>query len=144
MGTGRYSNEHWVASHPSLRPCDARGVRMGTPMAPRSTLAETIPQWRLLNSRRLKQFLSIPNENGNTIDPIRREQAKKIRLREYFLLPGYLFRSAFLYRSLPPSQSWAWSWFPDGTFWKGKAQQYGLEVVHAVLNSSSAFIAAAA
>ena len=128
MGTGRYGSEHWVASHPSLRPCDARGVRLGTPVAPRQPLTtETVSQLKLLNVQRILRVL----------------QNEQLRWREYFLLPGYLYRTTFLYQTLPPPNSWVWSWFPDGDMWRAKAVQYGLNVVNAFLNHSTTVAAVA-
>lgn len=115
LGTERYSNEHWIASHPSLQPCDARGVRLGTPMAPRNPWDHK--NWRM-----------IPRKNKRRLS-----QNKALRMQEYFLLPGYLFRCLFLYnRTLPPDTSWAWSWFPDGEEWKREAAIHGDQVVQVI------------
>ena len=149
MGTGRYSYEHWIASHPSLRPCDARGVRQGAPAAPRAPLADSIPQWKLLDGRRIRHVVTSPPkpEVNNSQQGGRGDYQKRLarwrrnerehqeeRLQEYFLLGGYLFRSIFLYRTVPPPDSWVWSFFPDGVFWKEQTDRHGLEVVSKVFN----------
>jgi hypothetical protein len=111
-GLDRYTAEHWVASHPAVRPCDMdpsgdlnkvhaqkmthRGFQFG--MAPRST-----PR---------KWF------TGRLRDRIKIERDIRLRRREYFLLPGLLFKWLHLYGEAPSKDSWAWQWFPDGDYWK--------------------------
>jgi hypothetical protein len=49
----------------------------------------------------------------------------KLRVREYYLMAGNLYRWWELYGTVPPSTSWVWSWFPDGDAWHDKVMEYG-------------------
>lgn len=62
-------------------------------------------------------------------------QTNHLRLQEYFLLPGQLVKWFHLYGTAPPSQSWAWTWFPDGAVWKRAVQLHGDKAIEAVTNS---------
>ena len=118
MGVGRYSSEHWVGSHPSVVPCDlsqtykylywVRARRNTTAtfeyaMAPRFGIEE--PWFRIQ-----KQEFVLKN--------------RVPRLREYFLLAGFLFKWYSLYGEVPPDDSWIWRWFPDGKEWHSTAVPY--------------------
>ena len=46
----------------------------------------------------------------------RNHQVKPEKILEefapYYLLPGNIFRWKWLYKELPPADSWVWSWYP--------------------------------
>jgi hypothetical protein len=33
-------------------------------------------------------------------------------------LAGFLLKWDYIYKAIPPSDSWIWRWFPDGEQWK--------------------------
>jgi hypothetical protein len=124
LGLGRFATEHWIASHPHVQPCDLSetmdihywNMQMRQPsdmkwsMAPRAPLQGPWTTW--------------PGATGQSYVLDRAG-----RLKEYYLLPGYLFKWVFLYNQVPGNDSWAWSTFPDGQLWKKKAARYGTNVI---------------
>ena len=55
------------------------------------------------------------------------------RSREFFLLPGVLLKWYYLYNDtgrdhevLPAFDSWIWTYFPDGSYWREAVQRHGL------------------
>jgi hypothetical protein len=124
LGIGRYSSEHWIASHPDVIPCDQsttadlqywrqeeKSVALHWSMAPRHDIKS--PYYRL-NLTVLHDIMT--NETRSQ--------------REYFLLPGFLFKWFELYGKAPPQKSWIWSWFPNGQHWKaavGKDGKHALD-----------------
>jgi hypothetical protein len=120
LGTGRYSHEHWVAGHGTLRPCDVvtmedeERIKDATAAAAGGT--HTMTTTTMTTTR---QMLA-PREHINSTKwygfkrslTTRVLKNKPLRLREYFLLPGYLFRLHVLYpqHGPPPSDSWVWRW----------------------------------
>ena len=52
-----------------------------------------------------------------------------VRLKEYFLLAGNVFRWYELYNQTPSGRSWVWFWFPDGKVWHEAVQKYGPKAV---------------
>lgn len=88
-GTNGYGSYFWAGSHPSLRVCD-----VNTEAENRSSLLE--PRWPLTS----------PNWPGQKRDLIGMVLGNKsLRQREYFLLPGYIFRWFHLYGEAPPPDS---------------------------------------
>lgn len=120
FGTSRFASEHWIGSHPSVRPCDVsmrpsiddwRRQEWNTSefdwaMAPRFGVDAPWAHW--FEETRRKTVLSSPS----------------MRHREYFLLAGSLFRWYELYDQAPPPSSWVWSWYPDGREWKEKVLEH--------------------
>ena len=54
---------------------------------------------------------------------------KDSRMREYFLLPGYLHKWIHLYNATPPASSWVWSWYPDSKVWQQRVEELGTNVI---------------
>jgi hypothetical protein len=119
LGTGRYSHEHWVAGHGTIRPCDVvqvttsneemenheRGKNSTTTRTTITTTRQSMMAPReLINSTKWYGFK--PSRTKRVL------QNKHLRLQEYFLLSGYLFRLHVLYpqQGPPPSDSWVWTW----------------------------------
>lgn len=116
LGLERFAAELWIGSHPELVPCDlaatvdinywkntpwqGAGGNVSFALAPRIPI--TSKDWQNLKHDRMERIL----------------QKRHLRLREYFLLPGVLYRYAVLYQQLPKDSSWIWQWFPDGKEWK--------------------------
>jgi hypothetical protein len=111
-GLNRFSDEHWVGSHPAVVPCDVAGdVDLGLlwstehqphvnfSMAPRGAVDA---KWLDSRPRRTQSILGNEEE----------------RIREYYFLGGRLFLWLGLYQQVPPESSWVWKWFPDGARWR--------------------------
>ena len=128
IGAGRYAPEHWIGSHPSLKPC-----QLSVPPDyfywedhdhkihykshfDFSVFPDTRPGGRLREDNEFWGVYLNSTLLNNT----------DLRLRDYSLLGGLLFRWTRLYNNtIPPDDSWLWSWLPDGDFWKRAVQTYG-------------------
>ncbi|KAL7565551.1 hypothetical protein ACA910_003826 [Epithemia clementina (nom. ined.)] len=138
LGSGRWSREAWIGSHPSLKPCDMAGnitqlflavpsdvgmeqIRQGI-VQPAPRVPPTKGDWYRRNLKRLEQVIAEhaheahdargdnnPNDHGCCARP-----------HEYFLLPGQLYRYYKLYQQFPSSDSWVWQWYPEGMQWRDK------------------------
>jgi hypothetical protein len=132
LGTGRYSHEHWVGGHGTIRPCDVVEVtssileeeeeeRRGknatagitTHRTTTTTTSSATTQKKLQRKPAPREPLKSTKWYG--LKPSRTSrvlQNKHLRLREYFLLPGYLFRLHVLYpqQGPPTNDSWVWTW----------------------------------
>ena len=99
--TGRYQAEVFVGTHPSIMPCgihyDKKTNHSFWSMMPLDNFPANIGS-SSINWRR------VVNGGGHRT--------------EWFLLPGLLWRSSYIYDSYPPTDSWVWSYFPDGKIWK--------------------------
>lgn len=141
LGIGRYANEWWIASHPSLHPCD---------------FSASVPDNN--DCERTKQFIMWMQKTVEDRDyranaaslvstftpdapyrPYRlprrfRDGTETINLKnEYFALPGKIHRWLELYAQLPDQNSWVWKYFPEGEDWKNRVNEYGLTVLEQVL-----------
>jgi hypothetical protein len=98
LGTRRYSSEQWVGSHPNFWPCHDK-------------------KFDVLAARR-KDWAKI---NGNSPEDAAR------RHREYFLLPGLLWKFSTVYNdtTIPPDDSWVWNVFPDGMEYREEVKSLG-------------------
>jgi hypothetical protein len=105
VGRGRYADEHWFGRSPNIKPCDLWNTR-------------DIKYWQRRNRPVTHfNFFMVPRHPANIHNKRMRTQ-EKIRMREYFLLPGNIFKWLTLYRNVPPPTLWVWSGFPDGEEWK--------------------------
>jgi len=119
IGRGRYAAEHWIGSHPDLRPCDL-------------SVTWDIKYWQRLNRPAENFQFGVSPRHPATLRNQRVRTHKEIRFREYFLLAGSLFKWLTLYNTAPPEHSWIWDWFPDGQVWKDAYEKYGDQVVEVV------------
>lgn len=138
FGIDRYATEFWIASHPSVRPCDfSKAV---APIPPgKSDLTDHFLNWlRQMGTSYtspLKEDWFEPNAPHHDLPLPKHLQVSKfrdVRLREYFLLAGSLYRWYFLYQQAPPADSWVYRWFPDGGTWQEAVLEHGQESVAAV------------
>lgn len=127
LALGRYANEHWIASHPDLFPCDIGGAvqrvrhwgeqpsSMSWNKTQNVTSATSSSNWAM--APRLP--LLGPEWTGMENLRVMRSVAENVqaRRREYFLLPGLLYRYLHVYQQMPPVSSWVWKAFPDTDFW---------------------------
>jgi hypothetical protein len=128
-GTGRFSYEQWISSHPDIRPCDLsengnayawvlpghRNQTQSWSLAPRYSIDSV--KFRPLN-RPLR--LAVLND-------------RFLRATNYYLLAGQLFRWSLLYNQVPSPSSWAWNWFPDGWWWRRLYEKLGSGSIQAAL-----------
>lgn len=104
FGLDRFSNEHWIGSHPHLRPCDMTpefhtGLFSQLPLdqvqlifEQSETLMQPAPRVPLLQSKFYRW------RKGKMLELIQQaEQNQHRRPHSYFLLPGILYRMYRLY-----------------------------------------------
>jgi hypothetical protein len=111
----RYGAEQWAYSHPTLRPCDV-------------SVAPKIEYWqRRDRSRDPNKFdwAMFPRPN-NKRPAVSVPKSADARMREYYLLPGFIFKWSLLYHELPPSDSFFYDYMFDGAEWKDAVENYGL------------------
>ncbi|KAL3783743.1 hypothetical protein HJC23_004862 [Cyclotella cryptica] len=108
LGMNHYSVEHWIGSHPDVKPC------------------AVVP---MTKSR--SNGIASSSKHISTSLSEQRELSEKdsVLFREYFYLAGNLYRWKHLYGMMPSSDSWAWTWFPKGKNWKEGVSKYGSNVV---------------
>jgi hypothetical protein len=128
-GLDRFASEHWIGSSPHLVPCDlsdSANIRywymqdrneseLNFVMAPRRPLRAPLKLWPVMSDMK-KTKLAVLN-------------SPTLRSKEYFLLPGYIYKWNALYREFPPPSSWVWSWFPDGEVWRDRVATHGTNTI---------------
>ena len=117
LGLDRYASEFWVGSHPSIIPCDV-------------SKTEDFKYWLKKHRNTGAEFEWSMAPRHKAIMSNRKIRAREdLRLREYNLLAGNIFRWQRLYGEFPESSSWIWRWFPDGDKWHYAVQKYGSKAV---------------
>jgi hypothetical protein len=92
VGLGRYAMEHWIYSHPSVRPCDVyRDGAFSYERPPRSI------DW-------------VPSRRPA---PAYTRSEVAMEFHPWFLLPGRLYEWRKLYSVAPPDDSWVWKFYGD-------------------------------
>ena len=153
FGVGRYAAEWWIGSHPSLQACDfsasvdpaTSGGGYDRTKEFLNYVAESGRQRReapAANMSLQQEKPYTPNLNFTQQAPhhaykLPKPRALKARLaqdpnalkREFFLLPGLLYRWIHLYQAVPPDDSWVWRHYPEGGWWKEAVSKYKLEVL---------------
>lgn len=117
-GRDRYEAEHWIGSHPDIRPCDVSQSAsldywLESDRDYQEFLVSPAPRHNLTAEWKWHQYASHPEILTNSTQ----------RKRDFFLLRGILYRYFALYRVLPKENSWIWNWFPDGDYWRRAVQQ---------------------
>ena len=113
FGLDRYHSENWIGSHYNLQPCD---------FSPTDQLAS----WLKMEKNATALELAVaPRHRGGPADQLERTERENIwkihnSRREIVFLGGWLIKFQLWYGQdgLPPSDSWFWKWFPDGSFWR--------------------------
>ena len=116
LGSYQHSIEHWIGSHPDLKPCDvAPVVRTGKVVAAGGTILKQMKQysWSLAPRRGSAPPGTLDDEGERGF-----RKRREVALREYYYLAGNVFRWHRLYDRVPDANSWAWQWFPDGGIWQ--------------------------
>lgn len=124
-GLDRYSDEHWIASHPDVVPCDCDPTRvLATYHDQRKTLSDLELQVTPLKLN--------PPSYSKQVVTFRVKSQTKLRVREYYYLPGNLIKWFHLYQKAPGSDSWVWRHFPDGTMWQDAVTKHQSDAVNQV------------
>ncbi|KAL9185715.1 hypothetical protein ACHAXT_003492 [Thalassiosira profunda] len=123
LGLKQHSVEHWIGSHPDLRPCDAAPMDAAKPDGP---LLERMKQhsWSLAPRRG-----SAPAGYFDSETESKFRKNREAAFREYYYLAGNVFRWDRLYKKVPSPSSWVWKWFPDGDAWEVAARKSGADAV---------------
>jgi len=142
FGQQRFSNEHWVGSHPSVVPCDLNPLRYYTYWQQQNDDLEeaenkttTSVEFHMLPRRPLQDRPCKPG----TVDKVAASINKTDeRLYDYFFMGGMLLRWLMLCQALPETTeaSWVFDAFPDGAFWKQAVEKHGLQVLNVVHNTT--------
>jgi hypothetical protein len=132
FGIDRYATEFWIASHPTIQPCDfAKAVEANNPNI-KADLTDSFLQW--LRNMKTNYQMPLVEEWFNPQAPyfslkLSDDSAvmkyDDVRLREYFLLAGNVYKWYALYQQAPPMDSWVYQWFPDGPVWQKAIQDHG-------------------
>lgn len=104
IGTGRYSTEHWLGSHPELKPCDVFSQKNG------------IPTFSYDNMKRKRVFASTVTAKLETAPGLSFKESWEhpYRLHPWYRKAGKLHEYKILYGKIPDRES---SWFFK--YWKG-------------------------
>jgi hypothetical protein len=150
-GKKRYIAEHWLGSHPDLRPCDVSqqpnkdywlehsrnlALEFQWAMAPRHDIANQGWIWYRYATPLSATMLLLAET-----DPV----VVLWRTRDFFLLRGMLYRWCVYYDTAPHADSWVWRWFPDGEIWKTAADAIAgdcLDPINKVANVSGVAVMA--
>lgn len=130
LALGRFTWEMWVANHPSVVPCDVTRESGLWYYLMREHLEGDDACYTLAKAPRHDLNASrgfIKRGFRNTL-----WKNKAARMKEYFILPGQLFKFINVYNSTPPSDSWIYDWFPDGHEWRDAIEKYGSNAVDVV------------
>ena len=143
MGQSRYSMEAWVGSHPTVRPCD-----MSTDPDMRDWIhydrlnataplddpdgTDTVMKWALFPRHNFWTSVAYSKPRFRP----RRYKKVETRLRDYNVLGGMLLRWKDVYgeTTMPPDDSWIWSFYPDGEVWKQGLKTHGMAKVYEAIS----------
>jgi hypothetical protein len=128
IGWDRYGLEHWIASHPSLQACDlspAPNIKAWHLLFPTvlDYMAYDMKQFQWSLAPRYK-YDDMEFHIHNRVERMALLSNEAQRRKEWFLLPGILFRHFHLYGHVPPHDSWYWDWYPDGDYWRTQFESY--------------------
>jgi hypothetical protein len=106
FGLGRYAPETWIASHPSMEPCDLTGDEL----------------------RNWTRGARDPADFSLAAFP-----RPPMFLNTHYMLAGNLFKWLTLYGEAPNDDSWTWRSFPDGKKWQRAVKIYGNRTVDVLM-----------
>jgi hypothetical protein len=123
VGRGRYQSEHWLASHPSMRPCDlATHASVDHWRPENAALWDFGPRSATRFEWSLAPRFSYDDPHWNAAEAYEMDthhkRSTEKRKCEYFLLRGLLYKWMAYYNATARDDSWVWKWFPDGDFWR--------------------------
>lgn len=127
LGLGRYAAEHWIASHPYVRPCE---VEAPTPQISLWDNASAMEVESFASNAQRMHLTTAPQHGWTTpgrfrwdppaVQALLLENPPTAARCDYFLLPGFLHRWQSLYDKVPPRSSWVWRWYPDALYWQNE------------------------
>ncbi|CAB9517175.1 expressed unknown protein [Seminavis robusta] len=139
LGLDRYAAEWWIGSHPTIEPCDYSGtIPKGVGYDRTKQFLKLVWDTTGLNMTSNFTFVAGPRFPGQRYKLPKGSIYNRQKMggedpdywkKEYFLLPGIVYRWIQLYQQLPGPNSWVWRHFPHGDLWKRSVQQYGLDVM---------------
>jgi len=138
FGLGRYINEHWVASHPSIQPCDMHSPQVGFWNMVKGQVKDDQYEWGMA-PRRLMIFdepESKPVMRRKNIDKWLSKNDTE-NFRQYYYLAGNMIKWITLYDSVPNQESWVWNHYPAGEMWKVHVAKYGVKSIDALIEQST-------
>ncbi len=112
LGKDRFAAEQFIGNHPHFIPCSFRKP------------VEAIKSIWAVNPPEEFRYYIIPSEEHKTVEDMEGEGGNK-RIKEWYLLPGILWRYHTLYNEMPPPDSWIWRHYPDGDIWKETIEKDG-------------------
>ena len=101
---GRYVAEMFIGTHPDIVPCGITEDNKGNESSTTS--------WSMMPQDKFPANLNKQHKHYGKIVSGHKHRT------EWFLLPGLLWRSYFIYDTIPPADSWVWSYYPDSEIWK--------------------------
>jgi hypothetical protein len=126
LGLGRYAAEHWIASHPYVRPCE---IKAPTPQISLWDNAGRTEEETASSEVQPMHVTTAPQHGWTTPGRFRWDppvvqalllEEPAVARCEYFLLPGFLHKWQSLYDKIPPRSSWVWQWYPDALYWQNE------------------------
>jgi hypothetical protein len=123
LGLGRHASEHYIGSHPSLRPCE-----VGRP----NVKYEYYQRHDYIDERNFNLSLAPREPEYFGWGERHKEKIRDMRFKEYRRLPGLIFKWYRLYGQVPDQSSWVWKYYVDGEMWRKGVSKYGKGVVDAL------------
>jgi hypothetical protein len=135
FGLERFAMEHWVGSHPFVAPCDMAGVFAGNLSAWNQSggANESDFVWNMAPHAPFRPVDYWSPFSESNVDHILAHKGH--RMREYFVLPGQLFKWVYLYNQVPPIDSWAMTWYPDRVEWRKRVRKLGVNILGSIKRS---------
>ena len=133
LGMHQHSIEHWIGSHPDLKPCDVGPMKTSSDYD-ENTIIDDMKRYTLAVAPRRG---SAPPGFLNDDKELKFRSKREVAFREYYYLAGNVFRWHILYDRVPSSDSWVWKWFPDGALWESVAKFHGAYAVNEIAKQLS-------
>jgi hypothetical protein len=122
LGVDEFAMEHWIGSHPDVRPCDLTGQEAD--YWTREERAPTQFSWATAPRQAYVPNLDYPWRADWAVEL--RNNSKYLRL-EYYFMTGLFYRWRELYQRFPSSDSWVYRWFPEGPIFEEAVRNYGVK-----------------
>lgn len=116
FGLGRYSNEHWIGSHPDVDACEVGKDEIWF-KSPRAHLLAHPGPW--------------PEDGFQEREIIYRDTINQ--QIDFYGLAGNILKWQTIYGRVPHDNSTLWSIFRQGSFWKNHTNTFGEKAVELVL-----------
>ncbi|KAL3796945.1 hypothetical protein HJC23_000698 [Cyclotella cryptica] len=136
LGLSHYSVEHWIGSHPDIKPCDVAPIvtswfpfLTGNAYTSNDYSSSRIYdfRWGLAPRRGSAPIGTLPAAKEKEVI-----EMETLLFREYFHMAGHLHRWYHLYGVAPPGNSWVWDWFAKGDVWREGVAVNGSAVINEI------------